>query len=79
MPMQRTPIDHSSTITGVGYDADASLLEVTFKSGDTYRYAGVTQDAYDKLMAPGSIGSNFRQHIKDGGFEYERVQEKEEE
>ena len=61
--MQHTPVS-SSNLASVGYDPDTQTLEVTFKDGSTYAYAGVPASAYDGLMASDSLGSYLHRHIK---------------
>lgn len=54
----------SSNISTVGYDAGSKVLEITFKSGKTYRYGDVPADEYKGLLEAGSVGSYFAQRIK---------------
>lgn len=61
--MQKTPVQ-SSTIAHIGYDPDKSLLEIGFKSGGTYHYEDVPQDAYDAFEGAGSHGKHFHANIR---------------
>jgi hypothetical protein len=47
--MERHQVD-SSVILAVGYDDGASILEVVFRTGRTYRYFRVPASAYDALL-----------------------------
>ena len=69
--MKRTPVS-SSNIASIGYDAPTRTLEVEFHHGGTYQYFGVPQSEYAGLMAAGSHGSYFAQHIK-GSYSDSRV------
>ena len=64
---QETPIDMiqvpSTNVDSVGYDAPSQTLLVTFKSGDTYQYDGVTADIYAALVLSPSIGKYIREVI----------------
>jgi hypothetical protein len=61
--MQHTPVS-SSNIESVGYDAGKQELEIKFKNGGTYRYAGVDARKHAALMGAKSIGAHFHQHIR---------------
>jgi hypothetical protein len=61
--MERTPVS-SSSLHAVGYDADASVLEIEFVSGSIYQYDGVPQSEFDALMSAGSKGKHFNASIK---------------
>jgi hypothetical protein len=62
--MNRTAVS-SSNIRSIGYDGDHSLLEVEFKAGSLYQYAGVPAAEYKRFMNAPSKGSHFDQFIKD--------------
>lgn len=64
---------HSSTIAAArwytkGFD---DRLEIRFKDGSVYRYAGVGKSVYEDLMAAESKGQFFHQAIK--SFPYRRL------
>ena len=55
-----TKVDRSSAVAEVGHDADANVLHVKFRSGDTvYTYPNVTAEHHAQLMAAPSM----MQHI----------------
>ena len=70
--MQREPVA-SEVLRGVGYDPDRNILELEFTSGEVYRYFDVPPDLHAGLMTAGSHGAFFAAHIRDAGFEFERV------
>jgi hypothetical protein len=53
----------SSLIQAVGYAPDTRILEVIFKSGQTYGYADVPSDVHQGLMAADSKGQYMRAAI----------------
>jgi hypothetical protein len=55
----------SSNIYSIGYDESRELLEVEFKSGDTYQYDAVPAAEFNALMGAASIGKYFNANIKD--------------
>lgn len=67
----RTPVA-SSSIASVGYDDEASTLELAFHSGGVYRYADVPRDVYEGMLAADSKGRYFHERIR-GRFDYRRV------
>ncbi|WP_370808807.1 KTSC domain-containing protein [Bilophila wadsworthia] len=62
--MNHVPVS-SSNLRSVGYDPDHSILEITFISGGTYQYKGVSPSLYRSLLAAASKGQFFRSFIKD--------------
>ncbi len=62
--MERTPVE-SASLVSVGYDAAASELEVEFRTGAVYRYAGVPSDVHAWLMRSRSKGGIFNRLIRD--------------
>lgn len=62
----------SSNLKSVGYDPDTETLEIEFRNGSVYRYAGVPQAIYEGLMAARSKGSYHSQHIRNA-YSYKRV------
>jgi hypothetical protein len=69
--MQREPVE-SSTLASVGYDKTQFLLELEFRSGELYQYAGPPDNIYRELMAAESKGRFFNQNIRDR-FPYVRL------
>ena len=61
--MERQPVK-SSNIKSVGHDPNSNTLEVEFKDGSVYQYAGVDTDKHQALINAKSIGSHFHQYIK---------------
>ena len=54
----------SSNIASIGHEPESNTLEVEFKNGHVYRYAGVSAEVHRDLMNAGSIGSHFHKHIR---------------
>ena len=54
----------STNIASVGYDAGTMTLEIEFRSGGVYQYAGVPEKRYESLMKASAIGSYFHREIK---------------
>jgi hypothetical protein len=69
--MERTPIQ-SSSISAVRYDAKHSELEISFRSGRTYRYFDVPQSVYAWLLRVPSVGTYVNRHIRDR-YRFEEV------
>lgn len=70
--MHREPVA-SKVLRGVGYDPDRSILELEFTSDEVYRYFDVPPDLHAGLMTASSHGAFFAAHIRDAGFEFDRV------
>lgn len=64
MPTTVRTIDNSSNIISIGYDDETCELRVVFGNGGVYSYEGVTQDAYERLLAAPSKGQHLHKHIK---------------
>jgi len=60
----------SSQITHVGHSGDT--LAVTFKSGGTYHYHGVSAEDFANLQKAESIGSHLHKHIKPN-FKFSKI------
>jgi hypothetical protein len=60
--MERTHVE-SSALVSVGYDKSHHLLELEFKDGKVYQYAGVPANIYAELMAAESKGHYFNTKI----------------
>jgi hypothetical protein len=54
----------SSAIDSIEYDYVAQILHVTFNSGATYGYSGVTQEEVDDLINSSSVGRTFVREIR---------------
>jgi hypothetical protein len=61
----------SSAISSVGYDPDASVLEVEFSSGAVYDYYGVPPKVFHALMKAPSKGTFLSRRIRDR-YEFEK-------
>lgn len=61
--MERIPVQ-SSNLVSVGYDTDAEILEVEFKSGAVYQYFNVPQVLHEQMMSAGSVGTFFNGEIR---------------
>ena len=59
------PFVESSMMSRVEYDEDATELDITFKSGKTYRYQAVPPDIYSDLLDAELKGEFFNEKIKD--------------
>jgi len=62
----------STNIEKVGYDTDTMELQVEFRSGAVYRYAGVPQDIYEDFKSVGFSGRYLNSTIKHS-YAYERI------
>ena len=64
--MKRTPVT-SSNIAEIGHDPDTNTLEIKFKNGGVYSYAGVDAEKHATMMDPTktpSIGAFVHANIK---------------
>jgi hypothetical protein len=61
--MDRVPVT-SSNIASVGHDPATNTLEIEFKGGGVYHYAGVDAAKHAALVNASSVGGHFHQHIK---------------
>jgi KTSC domain len=59
-------------LIAAGYDRRLRILEVIFRTGETYRYKGVPSSEYDGLMSADSKGKYMHKRIL-GRYPYERV------
>ena len=63
--MNRQPVQ-SRLIRSVGFDADASILEVEMvEAGWVYRYFDVPYSVAEELMSAESKGVHFNEHVRD--------------
>jgi len=49
-PIDRKPLSGSGKIVSIGYNPESRILEVEFRNGELYRYLGIPQREYRKLM-----------------------------
>lgn len=69
----RVPVK-SSNILSVGHNPYTKTLEVEFRHGDVYRYKDVPRSTYKELIEAESVGRYFGKNIREGGYEYEKVE-----
>ena len=62
----------SEMLIAAGYDRRSRILQVIFRTGETYRYKGVPSSEYDALMSADSKGKYMHRHII-GHYDYERI------
>ena len=55
----------SRDIAVVGYDPDQAVLEITFRQGGVYQYAGVPLEIHRDLIGAASHGTYFNRNIKE--------------
>jgi len=55
----------SRDIAIIGYDREKQMLEIAFRGGGVYRYHGVPETIYQRLMESSSHGLYFNREIKD--------------
>ena len=55
----------SSVIARIRHEAATRVLTVTFLSGRTYAYDGVSRRLYDDFLAAPSHGAFFNDHVRD--------------
>lgn len=65
----------SGQIKSIAYDEKTKDMEVTFASGGTYTYHGVSRADHMKLMAAKSVGSHLSANIK-GAHKFTKKAEK---
>jgi len=70
-----TPVENveSSAIKNVGYDAETSVLVVTFINKQAYKFMQVPAEEYEALMKADSKGQYFNNKIN-GSYRYETVE-----
>ena len=54
----------SSMVTHFIWYRVSNILQVGFKSGDTYQYENVTPEIVDSIINGDSFGKAFNEHIK---------------
>jgi hypothetical protein len=70
--MKRVSVD-SSGIQSVGFDPVKRVLEVEFINDHVYRYQGVPEVLYLRLMKASSKGAFFNKKIRDAGYPFEQI------
>lgn len=74
--MQRRPV-RSSNVVSIGWEPSAEdeaqgTLEIEFKRGGIYQYAGVPESTYQELLGADSIGRYVNQNVV-GQYEETKV------
>ena len=69
--MKLRPVQ-SDMLRAAGYDRRSRILQVIFRTGETYRYKQVPLLKYAGLMSADSKGKYMHRHII-GRYPYERV------
>ena len=62
----------SSNLRAAAYDSKTRVLTIEFRSGSSYVYSSVPENAYTGLVRAGSHGKYFSQWIKDR-YPYRRL------
>jgi hypothetical protein len=73
--MPRTDLNSTSLMATAYLDRQA-LLELEFRSGAVYRYAGVPAEIYGALLQAQSKGTYFNQYIRNR-FAYVKIRPQE--
>ena len=72
--MHRTAVE-SSNVKSLGFDREAGVLEVEYRSGHVYQYTDVKPDEYAALLAADSKGRHLARHFVQSGRAYTRIEE----
>jgi prevent-host-death family protein len=70
--LQRSPVNSSTTMAGVGYDATTQTLEIEFRNGHVYQYHGVEAETFEQLMNARSKGQFLNAHVRNS-YPFSRV------
>jgi hypothetical protein len=62
----------STVIAGMDYDAEKNTLQISYVSGQAYRYKEIPENVYKDLKASRVKGRYLRFFVKDQ-FEFEKV------
>lgn len=65
-------IGDSEAIEAASYDASSNTLTITFTSGVTYNFFGVSQDIVQDFENASSYGTFFQENIRDK-YSYQKV------
>jgi len=65
LPMKNAVAVQSSLLVRVAYDSRRTILQVTFRDGAAYQYAGVPIETYRGLSQAESKGAYFNHCIRD--------------
>jgi hypothetical protein len=67
---------NSSMANAIGYDSSDRILQVEFRNGATYKYAGVEPEIWEELHETSSIGRYFNHEIR-GNYQSNCIDEDE--
>ena len=72
MGIIRHPVvaDH---IESIGYDLPSKTLEVAYKTGAVFQYAGIPEMEYEKLINSPAMDLFMNTHVR-GHYEYKMIQ-----
>src|SRR5271166_2170700 len=83
--MEMIPVEGSSNIAAIGYDAETQTLRIRFserrlKSGrvpsTTYEVGGIPREAYEELLAAESKGTHFHERFRrNPNYNFVRIEE----
>lgn len=62
----------SSNIESIGFDPEASILQVQFKGGSIYQYENVPAEVFEEFKAADSKGTYLSRNIK-GIYAYTKI------
>lgn len=63
-------VSQSRSVRKIEYHPASSELDITFNTGKTYRYSGVSGVVWEKALDAPSIGSFVQQQIKNRNYAY---------
>ena len=72
-PIPRISVN-STNVASIGYNADARVLEVEFRSGRIYRFFDVPAASYHDFLLAGSKGRHFARQVR-GKYPFMRMEE----
>ena len=62
----------SSSLLSIGFDREARVLEIEFRSGASYRYLAVPPAVFEEMKTSASKGRYFAQFVR-GKYEFQRL------
>ena len=60
----KAPLNKSSQIHSLGYDAETQTMAVQFHKGGIYHYSGVSANIFDAMHAHDSPGEFFHKNVR---------------
>lgn len=67
----KAPLNASSHIKSLGYDAETQTMAVEFHKGGLFHYPGVPSNIFDTMQTHDSPGSFFHQHVR-GKYQHQK-------